>query len=280
MRYVVFGATGFLGELLVKKLVERGDDVIAVARNEGKLIALKERFFGIDTIAGDIADSWTVATAFRNKPDGVFLLSAFKHVGMAETESMQCVKSNVIGTLKVLRASIESKPGFVVLTSTDKAAQVSGVYGATKLLGEKLFEESERLNPDTKYRVVRYGNVWGSTSSFITKWIPKIKEGKEIILTDPDATRFFWTREEAVDLIFDCIEKAPGAKPWVPKMKSMRMGDIADALHELFGNFPVKIIGLQEGENKHETMDGKVFSDSVDRYSIDEIKEIFLKQYV
>jgi Nucleoside-diphosphate-sugar epimerases len=114
MRYVVFGATGFLGELLVKKLVERGDDVIAVARNEGKLIALKERFFGIDTIAGDIADSWTVATAFRNKPDGVFLLSAFKHVGMAETESMQCVKSNVIGTLKVLRASIESKPGFVV----------------------------------------------------------------------------------------------------------------------------------------------------------------------
>ena len=280
MRYVVFGATGFLGELLVKKLVERGDDVIAVARNEGKLIALKERFFGIDTIAGDIADSWTVATAFRNKPDGVFLLSAFKHVGMAETESMQCVKSNVIGTLKVLRASIESKPGFVVLTSTDKAAQVSGVYGATKLIGEKLFEEAERLNPETKYRVVRYGNVWGSTSSFITKWIPKIKEGKEIILTDPDATRFFWTREEAVDLIFDCIEKAPGAKPWVPKMKSMRMGDIADALHELFGNFPVKIIGLQEGENKHETMDGKVFSDSVDRYSIDEIKEIFLKQYV
>ena len=92
MRYVVFGATGFLGELLVKRLVDQGHDVIAVARNEGKLIALKERFFGIETISGDIADSWTVASAFRCRPDGVFLLSAFKHVGMAETETMDTAK--------------------------------------------------------------------------------------------------------------------------------------------------------------------------------------------
>lgn len=273
MRYVVFGATGFLGELLVKRLVDQGHDVIAVARNEGKLIALKERFFGIETISGDIADSWTVASAFRCRPDGVFLLSAFKHVGMAETETMQCVKSNVIGTLKVLKASMESKPGFVVLTSTDKAAQVSGVYGATKLLGEKLFEESERLNPDTKYRVVRYGNVIKSTGSFLTKWEDKMKKGEEIILTDPEATRFFWTRDDAVNLIFDCLEKSLDAKPWIPEMKAISMGDALEACRRKWGrSSPVKVIGLQPGENLHETMGGGVYSNEVDRYTIEEFE--------
>lgn len=279
-KYIIFGGTGYLGELLVKRLVEEGNEVLVVARNEGKLISLREKYPTIEILAGDIADSWTVASAFRFKPDGCYLLSAFKHVGMAEKEVMQCVKSNVIGTLKVLRASMEYKPKFVIITSTDKAAQVAGVYGASKLIDEKLFEEAERLNPDTKYRVVRYGNVWGSTSSFITKWIPKVKEGKGIVLTDPDATRFFWTREEAINLIFECLEKAPDATPWVPTMKAMRMGDIVDCLKDMFGDFPVEEIGLQKGENMAETMDGKIFSDSVEMYSKDEIKEIFLKQYV
>lgn len=280
MLNLVFGATGFLGEKLVERLVNQGDSVLAVARNEGKLIALKEKFPSIEILTGDVADSWTVALAFNRKPDAVYLLSAFKHVGMAEEQAMQCVRSNVVGTMKVIQASLIYKPKTLIFISTDKAAQVAGVYGATKLLGERLMQEAEKLNLDTKYRVVRYGNVWGSTSSFITKWIPKIKEGKEIILTDPDATRFFWTREEAIELIFECLEKAPNAKPWVPYMKAMKMGDIVIALHEMFGEFQVKNIGLQEGENKHESMDGKVFSDSVSRYSTEEIKEIFLKQYV
>lgn len=280
MLNLVFGATGFLGEKLVERLVNQGDSVLAVARNEGKLITLKEKFPSIEILTGDVADSWTVALAFNRKPDAVYLLSAFKHVGMAEEQAMQCVRSNVVGTMKVIQASLLYKPKTFIFISTDKAAQVAGVYGATKLLGERLMQEAEKLNPDTKYRVVRYGNVWGSTSSFITKWIPKIKEGKEIILTDPDATRFFWTREEAIELIFECLEKAPNAKPWVPYMKAMKMGDIVIALHEMFGEFQVKNIGLQEGENKHESMDGKVFSDSVSRYSTEEIKEIFLKQYV
>lgn len=274
MRYVVFGATGFLGELLVERLCDGGHEVIAVARNEGKLVALKERFQSIITISGDIADTWTVASAFRLKPDGVFLLSAFKHVGMAEKEAMQCVKSNVVGTLKVLRASMEFKPEFVVLTSTDKAAQVSGVYGATKLIGEKLFEEAERLNPETKYRVVRYGNVIKSTGSFLTKWEDKMKNREEIILTDPDATRFFWSRDEAVELIFECLENAPDAKPWVPKMKAISMGNALKACQRKWGDASkVRIIGLQEGENLHETMGGGVFSNEVEQYTVEEFEK-------
>lgn len=273
MKYLVFGGTGFLGEKLVERLVT-DNEVIVVARNEGKLISLKEKFPSIDIIPGDISDSWTVAKAFNDKPDGVFLLSAFKHVGMAENEVLQCVKSNVSGVLKVLRASMVTKPKFVVLTSTDKAAQVSGVYGATKLIGEKLFEEAERLNPGTKYRVVRYGNVIKSTGSFLTKWEEKMKNREEIILTDPNATRFFWSRYEAVKLIFECLEKAPDAKPWVPKMKAISMGKALKACQRKWGDAShVKIIGLQPGENLHETMGGGVFSNEVEQYSVEEFEK-------
>jgi FlaA1/EpsC-like NDP-sugar epimerase len=200
MRVAILGGTGFLGELLTEKEVKSGHDVFVVARNEGKLITLKEKFPSIKILAGDIADPWTVATVFKFKPDGVFLLSAFKHVGMAEEEVFQCVKSNVTGVINVLNATFVHKPAFVVLTSTDKAAKVSGVYGATKLLGERLMKEAEELNSDTKYRVVRYGNVLYSTGSVLCKWKDKIEKGEKVIVTDGEATRFFWTREEALNL--------------------------------------------------------------------------------
>lgn len=271
MKYLIFGGTGFLGEKLVERL--KDEDVTVVARNEGKLIALREKFPNINIIPGDIADSWTVASAFLMKPDGVFLLSAFKHVGMAEKEVMQCVKSNVIGTLKVLRASMEYKPKFVIITSTDKVAKVSGVYGATKLIDEKLFEEAERLNTDTKYRVVRYGNVLYSTGSVLCKWKEKMQKGEEVIVTDLDATRFFWTREEAIDLIFQCLESATSAKPWTPTMKAMSIRSLLEAMMQKYGTVPVKIIGLQPGENMHETMDGVTFSNQVEQYTVEEFEK-------
>ncbi len=274
MKQLIFGGTGFLGEKLVERLVNDGDEVVVVARNEGKLISLKEKFPNIQIIPGDVSDSWTVASAFLTKPDGVFLLSAFKHVGMAEKEVMQCVKSNVTGVMKVLKASMTYKPKFVVLTSTDKAAQVAGVYGATKLIGERLFKEAQELNPETKYRVVRYGNVLYSTGSVLCKWKEAIIEGREVIVTDPDATRFFGTREDAIDLIFSCLKEATGPEPYIPGMKSMKVSDLLSAMCIKYAGekaIEVKEIGLQPGENRHETMDGKVFSNEVEHFTQEEI---------
>lgn len=273
MLNLIFGATGFLGERLVERLVSNGDNILAVARNEGKLIALKEKFPSVEILTGDIADSWTVAFAMSRKPDNVFLLSAFKHVGMAEEQARQCTRSNVLGLMKVVEASLIYKPKQFIFISTDKAAQVAGVYGATKLLGERIMAEVERLNPDTKYRVVRYGNVLYSTGSVLCKWKDKMQKGEEVIITDETATRFFWTRDEAIDLIFECLEKAPDAKPWVPKMKAMSMGKILEAMMQKYGKVSVKKIGLQQGENAHETMDGKVFSNQVEQFTTEEIKE-------
>lgn len=103
-----------------------------------------------------------------------------------------------------------------------------------------------------------------------------MEAGKEVILTDPDATRYFWTVDEAIDLIFECIENAKDSIPYIPTMKAISMGKALEACQEVYGVCPVKTIGLQEGENMHETMDGINFSDTADQFTKEEFKERFL----
>jgi UDP-N-acetylglucosamine 4,6-dehydratase len=273
MKIVVFGGSGFLGMELIKRL--DGNYIVAVARNEGALVALKEKFPNIETIVGDISDRWVVKRAMKDA-DEVYLLSALKHVGLAESEVKTCIGTNVIGAMNVIDESLVTKPKVLMFISTDKASQPMGVYGCSKKIGEKLIQEAEKINPDTKYRVVRYGNVWDSTGSLITKWKPKMMRGEEIILTDPNASRFFWTVSEAVDLIFECIEKAKNSIPYIPKMKAVKMQTVLEACMEVYGICPVKIIGLQPGENMVETTDGITFSDSCEQFTKEEFKIKFL----
>lgn len=273
MKYLVCGGSGYLGHELIGRL---DGEVRVLARNEGNLIALKEKFPHIEIMTGDIADPWIVKKAMRGI-DGCFLLSAFKHVGLAEIDTKTCTKTNVVGVMNVIEESLVVKPKFVVFISTDKAAQPTGVYGCTKKIGEKLVHEAEKINSDTKYRIVRYGNVWASTGSMVTKWEPKMRRGEEIVLSDPEATRFFWTVEEAVDLIFECLDKASDAKPYIPQMKAVKLGVVLEACMEVYGKCPVKIIGLGAGENKHETTDGITYSDKVEQFTKEEFINKFLK---
>lgn len=276
-KVVVFGGSGFLGTCLIGRLISMGrTDITAVARNEGALVALKEKFPQIKIMVGDIADMWAVKRAMKDAEE-VYLLSALKHVGLAETEVKSCINTNIIGVMNVVNESLLTKPKVLMFVSTDKASQPMGVYGCSKKIGEKLVEEASYINPATKYRTVRYGNVWESTGSIITKWRPKLERGEEVILTDPEATRFFWTVNEAVDLIFECIDKAKDSTPYAPKMKAVKMGVVLDACMEVYGKSPVKIIGLQEGENKDETMDGVTFSNQVEQFDKQEFINKFLK---
>lgn len=272
-RILITGATGFLGEAIIKRIY--GEDITVLARDEGKLISLKERYPKIKVIIGDISDKWVVSDAMKDI-DVVLHMAAQKHVGLSEEFAYQTVQSNVIGTMNLLEESRITKPKLFLMVSTDKASLPKGVYGATKLLAEKLVKQSERLNPDTMYRVVRYGNVMGSTGSFVIKWKPLMEQGKEVILTDPNATRYFWTVDEAIDLIFECMEKAESSTPFIPTMKAISMGQALEACQEVYGKCPVKIIGLQEGENMHETMDGIHFSDTAEQFTKEEFKAKFL----
>jgi UDP-N-acetylglucosamine 4,6-dehydratase/UDP-glucose 4-epimerase len=198
--YLITGATGFLGEHLVEKIINDGGKVRAFSRNEGKLIMIKQKHPEIEIFTGDVSDKFEMKQAMMGV-DAVFHLAASKHVGLAETYSRECTKTNIMGSLNILENSLEQELDFVIGISTDKAAQVSGVYGATKLLMERLFLQFQNINPSVEYRIVRYGNVLYSTGSVLCKWKELLEEGKQVIITDPDATRFFWTRNQAVDLI-------------------------------------------------------------------------------
>lgn len=275
-KILVVGGAGFLGQELIARLLLHGyEDILAVGRNEGNLVSLKEKFPAVEILPGDIADPFICAKACDGA-ETVLHLAAFKHVTLAEQNVYECMKSNIIGTMNLLEQTRIKAPAEFVFISTDKASKLRGVYGVSKYVGEKLILEYSRINPATQYRIIRYGNVWQSTGSFITKWEPLIRAGKEVVLTEPDATRFFFTVSEAVDLIFDALANGTDAHPRIPKIKGVSMGTVLECCQEVWGECPVRIIGLQEGENMHETMDGKLFSNEVEQYTKEEFKANFL----
>lgn len=275
-KILVAGGSGYLGTALIGRLISMGKtNIVAVARNEASLVILKEKYPCVEIIVGDISDKWIVKKAMKDADD-VFVLSALKHVGLAEREVKSCITTNIIGCMNMVDESLITKPNIFMFISTDKSSQPMGVYGCSKKIGEKLIEEAERINPSTKYFCVRYGNVWASNGSLATKWKPKMMRGEEVILTDPEASRFFFTVDEAVDLIFECIEKSGNSNPFVANMKAVKMQIVLEACMETWGIAPVKTIGLQPGENKVETMDGVTFSDQVSQFTKQEFKEKFL----
>ena len=276
--YLITGGSGFLGIPLCERVLELGGRVRTIARDEGKLVDLKSRYPEIETLTGDIYDKFEVKQAMKGV-SGVFHLAASKHVGIAEEQVRECIKSNTIGSMNILEESLETKPDFVLGVSTDKAAQVAGVYGATKLLMERSFGQFEKLNDFTDYRIVRYGNVLYSTGSVLCKWKDLLKQGREVVITEPKATRFFWTVNQAVDLIFDCMENATDHEPHVTKMKSIMMGDLLKAMAEKYlpdgVELNVKEIGLQPGENLHEIIRQDGYNSSqAERFTVEEIIEV------
>lgn len=272
--YLVTGGSGFLGFPLVESIIKQGGRVRVLARDEGKLVDLKEKFPSVEIYPGDVADRFEVRQAMEGVR-GVFHLAASKHVGLAETYVRENVKSNTLGSLNILEESLTRDLDFVLGISTDKAAQVAGVYGATKLLMERLFHQFENMNPNCQYRIVRYGNVLYSTGSVLCKWKVLIEQGKEVIVTEPSATRFFWTVDQAIQLIMDCLEFALDSKPYCPSMKAMSVDNLLKAMIQKYSKgqeIPIKVIGLQPGENLHEkVMEAGPYSNEADQFTVEDI---------
>jgi UDP-N-acetylglucosamine 4,6-dehydratase/UDP-glucose 4-epimerase len=277
--FLVTGGSGFLGKPLVARLLADGAMVRVLARDEGKLIELKQLYPSVEILTGDVSDEFEVRQAMLGV-NGVFHLAASKHIGIAEKQVRECIKSNTIGSMNILAESLRNPVEFVIGISTDKTAKVSGVYGASKFLMERLFKQYEQLNTKCDYRIVRYGNVIYSTGSVLCKWREAILKNQQITVTDLDATRFFWTVDQAINLIYECLASAKDSTPFVPEMKGMSLRNLLIAMEEKYSTTPAvrpdwNIIGLQPGENLHE----KIVSDGPDssqvqQYEIDEIKNL------
>ena len=134
------------------------------------------------------------------------------------------------------------------------------------------------MNPKCKYRIVRYGNVLYSTGSVLCKWKDLIEQGKDVIVTDPNATRFFWNVEQAIQLIIDCLSNSIDSTPYCPSMKSMSISNLLEAMIQKYGNnkpINIKEIGLQPGENLHEkVLEEGPYSNECKQFSIEEIKKL------
>lgn len=278
-KYLITGGSGFLGDGLLTYLTKHNIKNVAIlARNEGNLIKMKQKFPHIEIITGNCADPKIIYKALDGV-SGIFHLAAFKHVGLAEQYPLECIQSNITATMVLLECALKFDIDFIIGISTDKACQIAGVYGATKYLMEKIFNDFEKINKNTKYRIVRYGNVLYSTGSVLCKWKDLIEQGKEVIVTDPLATRFYWTVEQAIDLIINCLKYSKDSLPYIPEMKSVSLENLLKAMIKKYSKtsdiIPIKYIGLQKGENLHEQMeDNGKKSNEVEQYTIDEIMEL------
>jgi UDP-N-acetylglucosamine 4,6-dehydratase len=276
---LITGGTGFLGKKLIEKLTSLNYKIRIVARNESNLLMIQNKYKDIEIIPGDISNEITAYQACKDV-HCIFHLAAFKHVRLAETYSLECINTNIVGTMNILKQTLNNPTiEYIVGISTDKVAKVTGTYGATKFLMESLFRQYELINKNVKYRLVRYGNVLYSTGSVLPIWREKLSKGEEIIITDKKITRFYWTIEEAIQLIFECLDKSNSCEPYLPTMKSMFLGDLLESMAKKYlpKGLPliVKEIGIQPGENLHEylLMDG-YSSNDVEKYNIDEIYEM------
>ncbi|MFF4410199.1 UDP-N-acetylglucosamine 4,6-dehydratase (inverting) [Streptomyces sp. NPDC001404] len=254
---LITGATGSLGKKFIERaLNELGPrSVIVYSRDELKQFELREHF-GRDPrlrwVIGDIRDRERLFKAMHGV-DFVVHAAALKQVDTAEMNAYEYVRTNVIGSQNVIDAAVAARVRKVVALSTDKASSPVNLYGASKLCADKLFT-SANLDPHnrgTSFCVVRYGNVLGSRGSVVPLFRRLAADGKSLPVTDKRMTRFWITLDQAVDFIIDSFALMKGSELFVPRIPSMRVLDLVEAVapgavtHE---------VGLRPGEKLHEEM--------------------------
>jgi UDP-N-acetylglucosamine 4,6-dehydratase/5-epimerase len=185
--------------------------------------------------------------------DFVIHAAALKQVPAAEYNPIECIKTNIHGAENVIRASLAANVDRVIALSTDKAANPISLYGATKLASDKLFVAANNMaGGQTKYSVVRYGNVVGSRGSVVPFFRNLIDNGSlHLPITDPEMTRFWITLQQGVDFVLKNFERMWGGEIFVPKLPSVRIVDLAVAMAP---NLRQEIIGVRPGEKIHEVM--------------------------
>jgi len=256
-RILITGGSGALGNALISRLLKLNPKEIKVFSRDEKLQDLTKQKFGDERctyLLGDIRDYHSVRDAVRSV-DVVIHAAAFKYLDIAEKQVTECVKSNILGTINVLDAVKDEKNVEVCLgISTDKASSPINVYGMSKAIMERLFCEAERTKYDmkTRFLTVRYGNVLMTTGSVVPRWKQAQEEGKEIMVTNPDMTRFFFTLDDSIDLIFYGLINGKSGDIVSTRMPHVVLGDLARIMSG--GKVPVKVIGERPGEKKHECL--------------------------
>lgn len=253
---LITGGTGSFGQHFVKMLLRRGKPsrLVVFSRDELKQFHMADDL-GADSrlrfFLGDVRDRERLYRAF----DGVDLIvhaAALKQIPAAEYNPFEYVKTNVMGAQNVIDAAIDQGVKRVIALSTDKASSPANLYGATKLVSDRLFIAGNSYvgERDTRFAIVRYGNVMGSRGSVVDT-LKRINPGETFSLTDSRMTRFWITLDQAAEFVSRCLEGMSGGEIFVPKLPSMRLTDLVDALAP---HAETEVTGIRPGEKLHEEM--------------------------
>lgn len=254
---LITGGTGSFGKQFVRTILKKykPNKIIIYSRDELKQYEMAQKYNHscMRYFIGDVRDLPRLLKAMAGV-DFVVHAAALKHVPIAEYNPMECIKTNVMGAQNVIDACLAHNIAKTIALSTDKAASPANLYGASKLVSDKLFVAANNLagTHAIKFSVVRYGNVLGSRGSVIPYFEKLIAAGEtELPITEPNMTRFWITLQEGVDFVLKNFERMQGGEIFVPKIASMKMTDMAKAIAPHLGQ---KVIGIRPGEKLHEVM--------------------------
>ena len=250
------GGTGSFGKIFTRVMLQdyHPKKLVVFSRDELKQHEMRVAGFDDPTLRyfiGDVRDKERLYRAMRGV-DIVVHAAALKQVPACEYNPFEAVKTNVLGAQNIIDAAIDNEVQTVLALSTDKAVNPVNLYGATKLVAEKLFVQGNAYAGagGTRFSCVRYGNVVGSRGSVIPLF-KKQRENGRITITDERMTRFWLTLEQGVQFVIRCIEQMHGGEVFVPKIPSMKITDLARAIAP---DCEIETIGIRPGEKLHEVL--------------------------
>ena len=254
---LITGGTGSFGRKFTQTILEKYNPkkIIIFSRDELKQFEMQQVFNDncMRYFIGDVRDLARLEEA-TDGVDYVIHAAAMKQVPASEYNPMECIKTNIYGAENVIKASIKNNVRRIIALSTDKAVNPINLYGATKLASDKLFISANNMvgMRETRFSVVRYGNVVGSRGSVVPFFQKLISEGAaKLPITDKDMTRFMITLSSGVEFVLKSFNRMHGGEVFIPKLPSMYITELAKAMAP---DMPQKIIGIRPGEKLHEVM--------------------------
>ena len=253
---LVTGGTGSFGKQFIKKALKyKIKRLVIFSRDELKQEEMRTMYGFTDKrlryFIGDVRDKERLNRAMIDI-DIVVHAAALKQVPAAEYNPMEAIKTNIIGASNIVDVAIDRRVKKVIALSTDKAVSPANLYGATKLVAEKIFTQGNNYSSadGAKFSCVRYGNVVGSRGSVVPLFLHQ-RENGQVTVTDDQMTRFWLTLDQGVDLVLKSIEMMEGGEIFVPKIPSMKIIDLARVVAP---KCKVKIMGIRPGEKLHEVL--------------------------
>lgn len=272
---LITGGTGSFGRKFVESMLReyRPQKLIVFSRDELKQHEMRIAGFDHPSLRyfiGDVRDQPRLERAFAGVTV-VIHAAAMKQVPACEYNPFEAIQTNIMGGRNVIDAAINAGVRRILALSTDKAVNPINLYGATKLCAEKMFVQANAYSgaQDTRFSCARYGNVVGSRGSVIPVFVEQRKHGR-ITITDPRMTRFWITLDQGVRFVVNCIEQMYGGEIFVPKIPSMNMLELAEALAP---GCEMQIVGIRPGEKLHEVL----LSEDEARHSL-ELDDMYVVQ--